>query len=98
MTAPQVTIVVMAYNVRHELERCFASIREHAGMPVRTILVDNGSTDDTREWTASAHPEVEVVALERNIGYAARDHGLRLSQSRYTMFLDSDAALTPDAL
>jgi N-acetylglucosaminyl-diphospho-decaprenol L-rhamnosyltransferase len=97
MTEP-VTIVVMAYSVRHELVRCFASIREHAGMPVRTILVDNGSTDDTLEWVAQAHPEVEVVALDENIGYAARDHGLRLSESRYTMFLDSDAALTPGAL
>ncbi|MDP9293100.1 MAG: glycosyltransferase, partial [Actinomycetota bacterium] len=98
MTDPVVTIVVMAHSVRHELVRCFASIREHAGMPVRTILVDNGSTDDTLAWAAQAHPEVEVVALPENIGYAARDHGLRRSDSRYTMFLDSDAALTPHAL
>lgn len=98
MAEPEVTIVVMAHSVRSELERCFASIRDHAALPVRTILVDNASTDDTLEWVRAAHPEVEVVELPQNIGYAARDHGLRRSQSRYTMFLDSDAALTEGAL
>jgi N-acetylglucosaminyl-diphospho-decaprenol L-rhamnosyltransferase len=93
-----VTIVVVAHSVRDELERCFASIAEHAGLPVRTILVDNASEDDTVDWVHGAHPEVEVVPLQANLGVAARDHGLRRSQSPYTMFLDSDAALTPNAL
>jgi GT2 family glycosyltransferase len=93
-----VTIVVVAHSVRGELERCFASIAEHAGVPVHTILVDNASEDDTVDWVRRAHPEVEVVPLAANLGVAARDHGLRRSRSRYTMFLDSDAALTPRAL
>jgi hypothetical protein len=97
-TDPDVTIVVVAFSVRHELERCFASIREHAGLPVETILVDNGSEDDSVAWTRESHPEVTVVELPTNIGVAARDHGLRRARGRYTMFLDSDAALTPGAL
>jgi N-acetylglucosaminyl-diphospho-decaprenol L-rhamnosyltransferase len=68
-------------------------------MPVRTVLIDNASTDDTVAWTKREHPEVEVVELPRNIGYdAAREHALEHSSSKYTMFLDSDAALTPGAL
>ena len=98
MPEPDVTIVVIAHSVRPELERCFDSIRRHAEVPVRTILVDNASTDDTVAWTRATHPEVEVVDLPRNLGEAARDHGLQRSGSRYTMFLDSDAALTPGAL
>jgi N-acetylglucosaminyl-diphospho-decaprenol L-rhamnosyltransferase len=94
---PVVTIVVIAHSVRHELERCFDSIRRHAELPVRTILVDNASTDDTVEWTRAEHPEVTVIELSRNLGEAARDHGLRQADTRYTMFLDSDAALTPGA-
>jgi GT2 family glycosyltransferase len=93
-----VTIVVVAHSVRDELERCFASIADHAGLPVHTILVDNASEDDTVDWVRGAHPKVEVVPLQANLGVAARDHGLRRSRSPYTMFLDSDAALTPDAL
>lgn len=95
---PTVTIVIVAHSVRDELERCLASIREHAGMPVQTILVDNASTDDTKEWVAREHPDVEVVGLDENLGVAARDHGLRRARGRHTMFLDSDAALTAGAL
>jgi GT2 family glycosyltransferase len=93
-----VTIVVIAHSVRDELARCFASIREHAGMQVRTILVDNASTDDTLDWVARAHPEVEVVVLEENLVDAARDRAMGDITSPYTMFLDSDAMLTPGAL
>ena len=93
-----VTITVIGSSVRHELERCFASIREHAGLPVKTVYVDNGSTDDSVAWTRTTHPEVEVVELPENVGVAARDHGLRRAESPYAMFLDSDASLTPGAL
>ncbi|MBA3328575.1 MAG: glycosyltransferase family 2 protein [Solirubrobacterales bacterium] len=95
---PEVTIVVVASSVREELERCFASIAEHAAMSVQCILVDNASTDGSLEWIRRAHREVTVVPLPANIGVAARDHGLRRASGRYCMFLDSDAALTAGAL
>lgn len=95
---PTVTIVVVAHTVRSELERCFASIESFAEMPVQVVLVDNASTDDTIEWARRAHPKVEVVSLLRNLGAAARSHGLDRARGRYNMFLDSDAALTKDAL
>ena len=94
---PEVTIVVVAHSVQDELARCFASIRDHAAMPTQVVLVDNASTDGSAEWVKDAHPEVELVELDENIGVAARDHGLRRARGRYTMFLDSDAALTADA-
>lgn len=89
---------MVAHSVRHELERCFDSIGRHAGVPVTTILVDNASRDDTRTWVRASHPEVTLIELEENLGVAARDHGLRESLTPYTLFLDSDAALTPGAL
>lgn len=98
MSGPRVSIVIVAHSVRHELERALASIDDHAGVPVETLLVDNASTDGTREWVRERYPEVELVELPRNIGVAARDHGLRRARGEFTMFLDSDAALTPGAL
>lgn len=95
---PVVTIVIVTHSVRADLERCLASIAEHAGLPVRTIVVDNASTDDTLAFVRAHHAGVELVELARNEGTAARDYGLRLAESRYTMFIDSDAALTPGAL
>lgn len=96
--APDVSIIIAARSVRTELERALASIARHAGLPVETLVVDNASTDDTRDWMRSAHPEVTLVALPRNEFGAARNHALPLVRGRYTMFLDSDAALTKGAL
>jgi GT2 family glycosyltransferase len=98
VATPRVSIVVVAHSVREELERCFESIERHAGVPVETILVDNASTDDTREWVRREHPGVALVELADNLGVAARDQGLRRASGEYTMFLDSDAALTAGAL
>ena len=98
-TAPaEVTIIVIAHSLRHELERCFDSVRRLAEVPVEVILVDNASTDDTRGWVRAEHPDVTLIELPRNIRATARDHGLRRSNTRYTMFLDSDTELTPGAL
>jgi GT2 family glycosyltransferase len=93
-----VTIVVVAHSVRPDLELCLASIERHAGLPVQTIVVDNASTDDTREWVRRAHPRVSLVELDRNIGVAARARGLALARAPLSMFLDSDAQLTQGAL
>lgn len=91
-------IIVVTHSVRPDLELCLGSVDRHAGMPVETIVVDNASTDDTREWIRRAHPDVRLVELDRNIGVAARDRGLELVRAPFAMFLDSDAQLTEGAL
>jgi N-acetylglucosaminyl-diphospho-decaprenol L-rhamnosyltransferase len=95
---PVVSIVIVAHSVRDEVERCLASIKELAGVPVEVIVVDNASTDGTPAWLQAEHPDVTLVALETNRGVAAREEGLRRARGRSTMFLDSDAALTENAL
>jgi GT2 family glycosyltransferase len=95
---PTVSIVIITHSVRRELERCLDSIRRHAGVPTQIVLVDNASTDDTCSWVAREHADVVLVRLDRNLGVAAREPGLARASGTYTMFLDSDAALTEGAL
>ena len=80
MTAPGdpvVSIVIVAHSVRDELERCLDSIAAHAGVECEVVVVDNASTDGTREWLARVHPTAAVVPLAENRGVAAREDGLR---------------------
>lgn len=98
MGNPGVTIAVIARDVRSELERCFASIDEHAGALIEVILVDNSSSDGTREWVKSVHPEVVLIEAPRNLGDAARELALERARGETVMFLDSDTALTAGAL
>lgn len=95
---PVVSIVTAARSVRPELERCLASIDAHAGVAVETIVVDNASEDDTREWLLSTHPDVTLIGLERNEFDTARNHALLRARAPLVLFLDSDATLTPGAL
>lgn len=96
---PDVSIVIVAFNGRGEIERCLGSIAAHSGaLRVQVVLCDNASYDGTVGWVEECHPEVGVIELSENIGVAARRVGLRHAKGRYIMFLDSDAALTEGAL
>lgn len=95
---PDISIVVIGQDVRHELARCLSSIKDHAGVPVDIIYVDNASRDDSVTWVRETHPDVQVIELARNEFDTARNYGLERVRTPLTMFLDSDAALTTGAL
>lgn len=98
-TAPTVSIIVIACDVRDEVVRCLDSVERHAGeVPTELILVDNGSRDGTSEAVARRFPAVRIIRREANEGVVARNHGLRCATGAMRMFLDSDARLTPGAL
>jgi N-acetylglucosaminyl-diphospho-decaprenol L-rhamnosyltransferase len=98
VSTPEVTIVIVAHSELDELRGCLTSIRDHAGVPVQIVLIDNASTDGTVDWIRENEPSVEIVELGENIGVAARRHGLERARADLIMFLDSDAELTAGAL
>ena len=94
-----VSIIVIAHDVREEVLNCFESVYRHsAPLTVQCILVDNASTDGTAHAVAERFPDVEVIRRPTNECLPGRNHGLRAARGRYRMFLDSDAALTAGAL
>jgi len=96
---PDVSVIVVAHDVREEVLACLASVERHAReVTYELLLVDNGSTDGTAVAVAASFPAAEVIRLPRNAGVAARNEGLRRARGRLRMFLDSDAQLTAGAL
>jgi GT2 family glycosyltransferase len=57
----------------------------------RLVLVDNASTDDTRSEVAKRHPSATILALERNLGAAARTVGVEAVSEPYVAFCDDDS-------
>ncbi|HEX4435954.1 MAG TPA: glycosyltransferase family 2 protein [Solirubrobacteraceae bacterium] len=95
----RLTVVVLNYDGRALLQAMLASLESQVCEPFRTLVVDNGSSDDSREFLAAAHPEVEVLALERNIGVtAALNRGLRRAGTEYVALFNNDVELEPDCL
>lgn len=64
----KVCIVVLTYNNYSDTDECLKSLRNLAGGPFPTIIVDNNSKDNTVERLKIDYPEVELITLKRNQG------------------------------
>ena len=90
--ASDVTVVVASRNRREEL---LATLPRHEA-PV--ILVDNASTDGSAEAVRAAHPEVTVIALDKNVGARARTVGVARAGTPFVAFADDDSWWAPGDL
>jgi GT2 family glycosyltransferase len=89
---PDVTVVVASRNRRTEL---LATIPRHEA-PV--VLVDNASTDGSADAVRAAHPDVTVLALDRNEGAHARTRGVARAGTPFVAFADDDSWWAPGDL
>ncbi len=66
----ELAVVVVNWNGRHDLADCFGSLQDSGFSPLRIIMVDNGSVDDSVAWTSMHHPEVEIIETGENLRWA----------------------------
>jgi GT2 family glycosyltransferase len=60
------------------------------------VVADNASTDDSLPWLQTNHPDIEVIALEENFGFAGGyNRALRLIEADYYVLLNSDVEVSP---
>ena len=94
---PLISVVVPCFNQGHFLREALDSIAAAAARPVQTIVVDDGSTDDT-SGVASGVPGTICVRQENAGLAAARNRGLHEATGEYIAFLDADDRLAPGGL
>ena len=98
----RVTVVVLTWDDRDLTLRCLGSLGALTYPDVSVVLVDNGSRDGTVEAVAAAHPDVELVALPENRGFAGGvnagvEAALR-GGAEHVFLLNNDATVEPGAL
>ena len=92
------TVCIVSYNAAEDVRCALTSIRKFAGTEAEVVVVDNNSTDSTREMIASEFPEVELIHSPNNEGYApAMNIALQRARGRYVLALSQDAELQPGA-
>ncbi len=95
----RVAVVVVSYEARETLLATLAALREHAGLPVELVVVDNASRDGSAEAVRERHPEALVVANADNAGFGrACNQGWRASRAPLVLFLNPDAEVGPGAV
>lgn len=96
---PVFSVVIPSYNYGRFLGECLASIFSQVAAPAfEIIVVDDGSTDDTRDVLRSfADPRLRVVYQDRNRGHAAAiNRGLPLARGTIVSRIDPDDRYRPD--
>lgn len=93
-------VLVLNYDGRRLLEECLPSIvlaAANAASPCRVVVVDNDSTDDSREWLAQNWPGVECLH-EPNRGLASFNHVLKDCPEPFAILLNNDVKLAADSI
>ena len=99
MKNANISIVIPAYNQAVYLPESVQSVLNQTVADFEVIIVDDGSTDNTREVALSFNDQRIYYIFQENAGLsAARNTGIRNASGDYLLFLDSDDLLMPNAL
>lgn len=98
----RVSIIIPVFNTGSYLNRCVNSVLEQDYDNIEIILVEDGSTDNSREICraiASANSNVILITHECNLGQeATRNDGLDIANGEWIYFLDSDDTISPGTI
>lgn len=88
---PRVSVIIPNWNGLRWLRPCLDSLRRQTYRNFEVIVVDNASTDGSVETLAQEYPEVRVVRMERNLGYAGGcNAGFRAARGEILVVLNND--------
>lgn len=95
-------IVIPNYNGQEHLKECYDSLEKQTYKDFVIVLVDNGSSDNSVAYTKDNYPDVKVLELEKNRGFAGGvNEGIRFSQNfnpEYILLLNNDIECKEDFL
>jgi len=93
----KISVIIPAWNAGATLGHCLDSLKEQSRKPFEILLVDDGSTDDTRRLAEDY--QVKVLSTGGRMGPAtARNMGAEAAAGEVLLFLDSDVTVPGDLL
>lgn len=99
MSTPLVSVIIPCYNAGRWLGAALESAFGQTWPQLEVILVDDGSTDDSRQIAAPYESRGLRVVSQPNQGQsAACNRGLSLARGEFVKFFDADDLLSPDAV
>jgi GT2 family glycosyltransferase len=97
-----VAVVVLSWNGREDTLACLGSLGQASCPRLDVVVVDNGSSDGSKEAVAAEHPDVAIVPLESNRGFAGgMNAGIEAALAggaEHVMLLNNDTVVEPGFL
>lgn len=98
MSQPLVTVNVLTWNRKADLERLLISLKHQSYRNLEVIVVDNASTDGTSEMVKSKFPRVRLFKSSENRGIVNWNVGFENAAGEYVLALDDDCFPEEDAI
>lgn len=93
-----VSVIIPTYNRKLIVESAIRSVLNQKFEDYEIIVVDDGSTDGTREYLESLNLPIKIISKQNGGVASARNAGIKVALGKYIAFLDSDDSWLPDKL
>jgi len=92
------SIIIVNYNVKYYLEHCLRSVLIAChGIESEIIVIDNASTDGSKDLIPSLFPEIKYECQSENLGFSkANNLGIEISRGDYVLLLNPDTVVPED--
>jgi GT2 family glycosyltransferase len=88
-------VVILNWNGIEQLRTFLPSVVEHT-LDAQIIVADNASTDNSIDWIQQNYPQVKIISLPENYGYAGGyNEALKFVDADFLVLLNSDIEVTP---
>lgn len=92
-----VSAVITTYNSASSIEACLNSLLRQRYQPLEVVVVDNASSDGTRDVLEKFRERARIVLNQQNVGFAAaQNQGFSLATGDWLLSLNPDVILDPD--
>lgn len=93
-----ISVIIPAYNCQNTIVECLNSVFAQTLQPVEVIVIDDGSTDETRERIEQFGDRVMLICQANQGASRSRNRGVATASGKWIAFLDSDDIWLPDKL
>lgn len=94
-----VSIIVLNWNGKKFLKNCLDSLQKVIYSRLEIIVIDNNSTDGSREFVETNYKKVTLIENKENYGFAKGNNiGFKASTGDYVLILNNDTVVTPNFL
>jgi len=92
----KIAVVILNWNGRHHLQQFLPDVCRYSDLAgTEVIVVDNGSTDDSKDFIRQTFPAVRCIEFEKNLGFAmGYSRALEMIKATYYVLLNSDVEVT----